>query len=681
MCCALYVACCALRVACRGPISDVRPRSTGTGNVKFFVNTEWGRQFDFKCTSERECRQWVAVIRKAIAYWSVEGREYQASPSLGRRSRSRGTGGHAGARAGAGAGAGSDDVDSDEDDDDEVEGGVQLTPWLLRFRRMDEAGRVEALQDVVVTYFRGVMDEDDQPILAKVVDAGEKLRERLEDLQDTCMQLSKPARTELMRPIVRHFSLKMLQEFAPFITGTGPARLNPEMLLQVIDSLEAYNVTRRRVTQALVPEDGEDSRDELLQSTVNDAIDRYMGKMGPKLHGYAEEILAGLLGDKSGVQVKPRVGTRLGTSAPTDLFHFMRESLELVRHKSSPTLQRRILSLVMTEVTLFSQKVLTDLRSTWESDKSSVSLAYICGIINDTGTLLDHMEHMESFFAHALDLERQKRLGFAAPADGDDPPDDLTAIEQDLPRSKTEILAGGYQLVGVLVSIVTSDLTDTLAQVFGPNWLTGSNMQEACVTCKDYFDDLNPILDPFFFERVAVTVLAHICDSYLTRLFSMRKGRVSSFFSAFKLTPDRLAKLINDVDTLETYFRPYMPRESLVLATRLLTFIKDMVNTSETGLLDMFEMGVRRHPHCALHVFMAFETCVNLRPDLDKKTRAALEQQAQQDAVDFGLPPNDDDLMSIMCSETSATWKPEDITARTLHALFPAARDRAPEFL
>jgi hypothetical protein len=38
-------------------------------------------------------------------------------------------------------------------------------------------------------------------------------------------------------------------------------------------------------------------------------------------------------------QVRPTIGTRLGTSAPTDIFAILSENLTIVKQKSSPSLQ------------------------------------------------------------------------------------------------------------------------------------------------------------------------------------------------------------------------------------------------------------------------------------------------------------------------------------------------------
>ena len=66
-----------------------------------------------------------------------------------------------------------------------------------------------------------------------------------------------------------------------------------------------------------------------------------MDIMGPKLHKLVEQIVGRQTVDKSADQVRPMIGTRLGTSAPSDMFALMSENMSIVKSKSSPSLQVR----------------------------------------------------------------------------------------------------------------------------------------------------------------------------------------------------------------------------------------------------------------------------------------------------------------------------------------------------
>ena len=240
--------------------------------------------------------------------------------------------------------------------------------------------------------------------------------------------------------------------------------------------------------------------------------------------------------------------TRLGTTSPSDIFNIMTENLNIVRQKSSPALQRRVLSSVMGEVTLYCREIVTDLMDVWRSNKESVDLEYICAVVNDAGTLLDHLELLESSFTAALQSESERRGAAKSDAaarsaggdDADEEEEDLEAVKNDLPRSKSEILNGGCRLVGVLRDMLIADCLPQMNALFTAEWLSGDVSVRRllalcflsrsamigcgcvcvcvcvqlvaimCSTCSDYFNDIKPMLDPFFFERLVSVVLTNI---------------------------------------------------------------------------------------------------------------------------------------------------------------------------
>ena len=176
-----------------------------------------------------------------------------------------------------------------------------------------------------------------------------------------------------------------------------------------------------------------------------------MEVMGPKLHTLVEQIVSRQTFDKSEEQVcllrhigrlsgfdvttpcwdwrdqvKPMIGTRLGTSAPSDMFALMSENMSIVKSKSSPSLQvrslgcfecwfrnhvhtravsatifktarccwshwlaflwgmlftcwlqRRVLCAVMVEVVFYCGEILTDMMTTWDTNKAFLTLDYV----------------------------------------------------------------------------------------------------------------------------------------------------------------------------------------------------------------------------------------------------------------------------------------------------------------
>ena len=143
--------------------------------------------------------------------------------------------------------------------------------------------------------------------------------------------------------------------------------------------------------------------------------------------------------------------------------------------------------------------------------------------------MLDHLEQLESYFADALaketeavnsgggggaDRQASRRLG-GGPT-GDTPPvpgdvdedrdefdreeeaqarEDLSAIAQDVPRAKAELLNSGCQLTGVLVDIVAADFREPLSKLFTSDWERANLVTVIAVTAADYFRESRTLLD------------------------------------------------------------------------------------------------------------------------------------------------------------------------------------------
>jgi hypothetical protein len=66
-------------------------------------------------------------------------------------------------------------------------------------------------------------------------------------------------------------------------------------------------------------------------------------------------------------QVKLKVGTRIGTDCPTDLFSLMSEHLKIAKAGGSLALQRRLLSLLMVQFARYGTEVMLHIMDMWRS--------------------------------------------------------------------------------------------------------------------------------------------------------------------------------------------------------------------------------------------------------------------------------------------------------------------------
>lgn len=87
------------------------------------------------------------------------------------------------------------------------------------------------------------------------------------------------------------------------------------------------------------------------------------------------------------------------------------EYINLVNKQSSPSLQRRVFSAALVEVSMFCNAVCDDLMKHWASAPTEVAMDYVCAVMNDTAAILDRLEQIESSFSSACVAEQARRRG------------------------------------------------------------------------------------------------------------------------------------------------------------------------------------------------------------------------------------------------------------------------------
>jgi hypothetical protein len=799
------------------------------GRKGFVIETAEGDELELRAADEGAVREWVDLLNEAAEKareveearrkFNIEIRAKKAAQAKARASSAGARGGKAGAAGGRRRDDDSDSEAADSDEDSDASDGAPRLPpapkWFKDYEGADEAVWMTATLVMLNRLFADIYeadgdteggvdngdDGDRKVVMSKLAAATTKA---WAELEDRVMQCRTRGRSDVIKHLISMFDLKFLQELTPLTTGIAPSRMSPKQLLQVIDCIEGFIKVRKRALGNMSLSQQEKRPGDVLRETRRDMINRYMDTIGPKLHGIAEKVLRNLFEKKADL-VKRTVGTRVGTSSPTDLFNLMSEHLKIAKDGGSYTLQRRLLSAVTGEVVYYAREVLTDLMDWWTRDPSSVDMDYVTAVINDAGVMLDHLEQLESYFGEALkregenvegeisrsqslrraietglaerakaasaaaaqrrelqndkrkrkeqrrkekeeakkkkraEKERKKKAkakakgkggeeeGGSSDDDDDDKDDDddpnmshadmsgladidpfdleeaeqakedLAAIEQDIPRAKSELLSSGYQLTGVLVDIVDADFRAPLSELFSSKWETGNQVSTIALTATDYFTEERALLDGYFYDRLVGMVLAHLTEQYLQRLLNsdiLKKDKKIGFAGGFltgkfKLSEGRLTKIVADAVELSNCFAAFMPREDIVLITQALTQVRETLTIDTENLQSVLELAIKSNPVVSTHVYMAFEKIVNMRDDLNKKERKAQLEQAQRTLLEFGQPPEDtDELLAtggmlgagIMHGASMAQgihWSPQGVTATIYRGLFPTAWDAA----
>lgn len=677
-----------------------------------------------------------AKHKEALAAWKAKygnaaaaaGSKAGASSAGSDDSDDGGRGKKKGGRGGAGA-----DSDGDSDADSDNDASKRLPPapkWFKDYESNDEARWMMATQRLLSRLFENIVEEqgdaesgagDRKVVVSKLADATTRA---CAELEDRVMQCRRRGRADVIKHMIQMYDIQFLQEITPFNTGLGPTTLSPKQLLQLIDCIEGYMNVRKRSVGAMTLSSQEKRPGHVLRETRRDLMSRYTAVMGPKLHGIAEKVLRNLF-DKKADLVKRTVKTRIGTSSPTDLFNLMSEHLKIAREGGSYSLQRLLLSAVITEVTFYAGEVLGDLMDWWAKDPNSVDMDFCTAVINDSGVMLDHLEQLEAYFAEALRKESEEvssRTGAGAAGgsssssssgkkggSGNNEEDEfenkeeeeaaevLAAIRHDLPYAKNQLLHSGCQLAGVLVDIVTADFRIPLSELFSSKWEAGNQMSTIAVTASDYLTEERDMLDEYFYERFVGQVAAHLVEQYVQRLINgealkkdKRSGFQGGFSSKFKLNEQRLTKLVADVVELTSCFASLMPREDIVVIAQPLSEVRDMLTIEPDNLPSVLELAIKSHTEVSTHVFLAFEKVVAMREDLNKSARKSAIEMGTKLLREYGQPPEDPDefLLStggmlgagVMHGATMSqqgSWSPASVPDAIYRGLFPNAWERA----
>ena len=113
----------------------------------------------------------------------------------------------------------------------------------------------------------------------------------------------------------------------------------------------------------------------------------------------------------------------------------------------------------------------------------------------------------------------------------------------------------------------------------------------------------------FFFDRLVGMVLTHLVEAYVMRLLgtpslkaATRKERYNGgFVGRFKLTEDRLKKVVADIIELCNCFGAFRGREDLTLVTQALNHAREMLTIDADNLPAVFEAAVKSNPLVSTH--------------------------------------------------------------------------------
>ena len=688
-------------------IAKVQPCSARHEEREFEVITvpQWGRVFQLRAKSAPEMRDWVDTLNAALKHASA----VSAAKAKRRVVKDK-------------VPLDEGDVDSDDSDG---EGGSsaggrvrhRVPQWMAQFDAADDAQRVAGIREYFGAAFAGVTQGDDTSLLHEaILEGNATLDERLGEA-------SGRGRSDIVIAYLRVYDVQILQELGVCISAGGLQHIKSDRILKLMDAVEGYIGLRAKALGGVAVSDPS-SVQAILTNTGELAeqnkvlMEQYLTNISPELRRIRENTVTqvvskGLDAVRQDANCVSR--SRLKTNMPFDFFQLLEIPLSMAKRGGSAALQRRLLSKVMEEVTLLSRDVLTGVQDKWRAAPNDLEEDYVCALTNDCGTLLDLLEQLETRFTSVILTEQEARHmhaqasrsmglsasmgggGGASPSVGNadiqrallsqgyvEDEDDLSAVQQDLPRAQRELKNCACSLGNVLRDIVMADLLPHINTIGTPVWAEEGGKGGAApiplliATLADYFDEFQAYLDPFFFRNLAGQVLQAVMTAYIAKLVRVATAHGQVFTRARHLTPAQQSVVRHDVDLLNSSAAEYIRDEDRVVLFKPLFFARDVLTCSmledeATGLtfLDVMERHCVNLELASMPWYLTIQALLLLRPDLGKTEYAEVMDGCRSLFGEAGSELGDAVEKEMMLLASPSSWTPALGALAAMRALWP----------
>ena len=514
--------------------------------------------------------------------------------------------------------------------------------------------------------------------LDKILDLGKKICGKMEiNLREITEITNNKKRTELYNHQIEYFVILLQRIITPFIpkdlpnedlancllsslTTNLPWNLTLKELLSLIDFYEFF----RESVYNVAPEiQLYENYDKIIRLSIQNTIDRYVNKMKPKIHSLVESIVIKVITVKR-VLIEKKVTKKksikyVKTEGAIDISILMSEYFSLIKENVSPSLQRKVLSAIISEITFYSREIMLNLLKNYDTDSKTLSLDYICACANDMGSLLEQLQYYNSHFENAISLENYKKMNGEKRVNKStyslektqnencgltehdllnssnkslkpnietllkeriqetDLEDDLDSIKLDLPRAKDEIYDCGLRIAELVYKITINNLRDQFDKLFTNNWFYEPVVNEICSILSCYLDNLQITLESFYFEKTVNFILVDLMKKYTHKFFEI--SRIKKMFSSNKLTVQKIDKLNEDIFEIRNMFHNYISDTEIGLIMRFNIIMLKVCTMNSDDIIFMIETELIEYPVYMYQIYLLVEEIIKIRSDFNNK--------------------------------------------------------------
>lgn len=352
------------------------------------------------------------------------------------------------------------------------------------------------------------------------------------------------------------------------------------------------------------------------------------------------------------------------TNAPVELWTLLNQHLQLAAETDCPILQVMIANKVCSAMNRVVASV-SDFIGRLDSappEVRKVELELLAALANDNALHIEEICVLISSFKNE---------------------DIRNKIDSIYERVIVDLVGCGQKCLKRLINTVLADVATSLQLAFTEPWLESNPIKVAIATLKDYFDDFETFLLPFWLDKFVVQMLEAVVVQYskavlfrnkvepLSRVpgltSNLSKSQVSSVLTSFskmlygkpaapvdvsansseleslRAEPESLGRLAQDLNLLNAFFiqkaGPEKAEEILVILNEILLFLQLPLES----ICYQAKQRFGEFPSAAQAIFETTAACIRLREDLPPTAIYTYEelchpamQMAQPESGQFG---------------------------------------------
>ena len=219
------------------------------------------------------------------------------------------------------------------------------------------------------------------------------------------------------------------------------------------------------------------------------------GGANAHLYDHCIKVFTSLISNP-GEMLQRRKDGSFFTHTPIDMWEAINQHISLATSTSSPILHVMVAEKVVTALNDVFSYIINYVQTLDTSNKPElreIELEYVSALANDTAL---HIEEVIELIDTFTISEIREKI--------DDIFDPLT----------TNLVNCGQACLKRLAGLVMSDVSETLCEVFTPEWIEGNQVPVAMATISDYMNDFQEFLVDFWSDKFVYTILEDVILCY-----------------------------------------------------------------------------------------------------------------------------------------------------------------------